>query len=151
MKVKVSVTHSYLTLWNPMDWSLPGYFVHGILQAILEWVAISSSWGSSNPGDWTCISCTAVRFFTIWVTREARKSTRKNMKVTQLCLTPCDPMTCSSPGSFLNGILQARILEWVAIPFFRRSSWPKVWAWVSCITGRFFIIWATRKVQKLWV
>ena len=37
--------------------------------------------------------------------------------VAQLCLTLCDPMDCSPPGSFVHGILQARILEWVAISF----------------------------------
>ena len=42
-------------------------------------------------------------------------------------------------------ILQARILEWVAIPFSRGSSWPKDWTEVSCIAGRFFTIWATRE------
>ena len=39
------------------------------------------------------------------------------MKVIQSCLTLCDPMDCSLPGSSIHGILQARILEWVAIPF----------------------------------
>ena len=42
--------------------------------------------------------------------------------VAQSCLTFCDPMDCSPPGSFVHGILQARILEWIAIPFFRGSS-----------------------------
>ena len=42
--------------------------------------------------------------------------------VTQLCLTLCDPMDCSPPGSFVHGILQARILEWVAISFFINKS-----------------------------
>ena len=37
----------------------------------------------------------------------------------QSCLTLCDPIDCSPPGSFIHGILQARILEWVAIPFSR--------------------------------
>ena len=45
--------------------------------------------------------------------------------VTQLCLTLCDPMDCSLPGSFVHGILQARILEWVAISFSRGSSQPR--------------------------
>ena len=50
---------SCLTLWAPMDCSPPGSSVHGVLQArILEWVAISSSTGSSPPRDQTCISCT---------------------------------------------------------------------------------------------
>ena len=43
--------------------------------------------------------------------------------VAQSCLTLCDLMDCSPPGSSVHGILQARILGWVAIPFFRRSSW----------------------------
>ena len=50
----------------------------------------------------------------------------------------------SLPGSSVHGILQARILEWVAIPFSRASSWPMDWTQVSCITGRFFTIWATK-------
>jgi len=60
------------------------------------------------------------------------------VKVTQLCLTLCDPMDCSPPGSSIHGILQARILEWVAIPFSRGSSQPRNQTWVSCIAGRFF-------------
>ena len=44
------------------------------------------------------------------------------VKVTQVCLTLCYPMDCSMPGSSANGILYARILEWVAIPFSRGSS-----------------------------
>ena len=42
----------------------------------------------------------------------------------QLCLTLCDPMDCSPPGSSVHGILQARILEWVAMPSSREASWP---------------------------
>ena len=43
-------------------------------------------------------------------------------EVTQSCLTLCDPMDCSPPGSSVHGILQARILEWVALFFFKGSS-----------------------------
>ena len=52
------------------------------------------------------------------------------------------------PGSSVHGILQARILEWVAIPFSRGSSWLRDWTWVSCIAGRFFTTWASR---FLWI
>ena len=45
---------------------------------------------------------------------------------------------CSLPRSSIHGILQARILEWVAIPFSRGSSQPRDQTWVSCIAGRFF-------------
>ena len=54
-------------------------------------------------------------------------------------------MDCSLPGSSVHWIHQARILEWVAIPFSRGSSWPRDQTWVSCIAGRFFTIWATRE------
>ena len=60
----------------------------------------------------------------------------------------CDPMDCSPPGLSVSGILQARILEWVAIPFFRGSSWPRDWTWVSCIAGEFFTTWATRETNS---
>ena len=51
----------------------------------------------------------------------------------------------SPPGSSVLGILQARILEWVAIPFSRGPSQPRDQTRASCIVGRFFTIWATRK------
>ena len=70
-----SVAQSYLTLCVPMDCSLPGSSIQGIFQArILEWVAISSSRGSSRFRDWTCVSCVfciAGGFFTFWAIREA--------------------------------------------------------------------------------
>ena len=52
-------------------------------------------------------------------------------------------MDCSLPGSSIPGILEARMLEWVAIPFSSGSFWPKVWTHSSWITGRFFTIWAS--------
>ena len=66
-------------------------------------------------------------------------------KSLQLYLTVCNPMDCSPPGSSVHGILQKRILEWVAIPFSRGSSQPRDRTWVSCIAGGFFTIWATRE------
>ena len=65
--------------------------------------------------------------------------------VPQLCLTLCDPMDYSLPGSSVHWILQARILEWIAIPFSRGSSWPRDRIQVSCIVGGLFTIWATRE------
>ena len=67
-------------------------------------------------------------------------------EVTQSCLTLFNPMDCSLPGSSIYRIFQARILEWVAVSFSRRSSQPKDWTWVSRIVGRCFTIWATREV-----
>ena len=57
-------------------------------------------------------------------------------KSLQSCLTLCDPMDCTLPGSSAHGILQARILKWVAIPFSRGSSQhrdPTHFSHVSCI------------------
>ena len=56
----------------------------------------------------------------------------------QSCPTLCDPMDCNLPGSCVHGIFQARILEWVAIPFSRGSSRPRDRTQVSCIACRFF-------------
>ena len=53
--------------------------------------------------------------------------------VAQSCSSLCDPMDCSSPGSSVHGVLQARIVEWVAIPFSRGSSWPRDQTHVSCV------------------
>ena len=61
------------------------------------------------------------------------------------CPTHCDPVDCSPPGSSVHGVLQARILEWVAISFSRGSSQPRDQAEVSCLAGRFFTLWATGK------
>ena len=61
--------------------------------------------------------------------------------VAQLCVTLCGLMDCSPRGSSVHGILQARILEWVAISSSRETSWPRdqtSTSWVSCIAGRFF-------------
>ena len=62
--------------------------------------------------------------------------------VIQLCLTLCETMDFSLPGSFVHGILQARLLEWVAVPFSIGSSWPRDWTQVSCFWRRFFTVWS---------
>ena len=68
--------------------------------------------------------------------------------VTQSCPTLWDPTDCSLPGSFVHGIFQARVLEWVAISFSRISSRPRDRTQVSCIGGRCFNLWATREALK---
>ena len=94
----------------------------GFFQAkILKWAAISFSRGSSQPKDWTHLSCLAGRFFA------------------QSCLW--DPMDCKPPGSPVHGILQARILEWIVISFSRGSSQLRDQTWVSCFAGKSFCKW----------
>ena len=62
----------------------------------------------------------------------------------------CKPNNCSPPGSSVHGILQARTLEWVALPFSRGSSQPRDQTRVSHIAGRFFTVWATWEAPLLW-
>ena len=87
--------------------------------------------GRCREGEWKQIPAQPIAEYSVlsigrWV-----------LKWLQLCpiLTP---WTCSRPGPSVHGILQARILEWVANPFSRESSWLRDWTWVSCTAGGFF-------------
>ena len=85
-------------------------------------------WDLSSPiSDWTYIPCIGDSLFL------TPKRFCIGVKVTQSCPTLCDPKDYT-----VHEILQARILEWVAILFSRGSSQPREWNWVSSITGRFF-------------
>ena len=102
----------------------------------------SSTRGSSQPKDRTCISSLAEGFFTT-VPPGKPKMYYKNVinmysgilcvKLLQLCPTLCDPMDCTLPGFSIHGILQARILEWVAMLSSRGSSQPRDWSSISSI------------------
>ena len=100
-----SFTHSCLTLYDSMDCSLPGSSVHGILQArILEWVAMPSSRGSSQPKDGNCIGTQVLYHFTTWEGPVRRVvavqccsvfSSVHCCSVALLCPTLCNPMDYS--------------------------------------------------------
>ena len=64
------------------------------------------------------------------------------VKIAQSCPTLCDPMDCSLPGSSVHGILQAIVLEWIAISFSKGSSQPRDRTQVSRIVDTHFTIWA---------
>ena len=70
------------------------------------------------------------------------------LSLAQSCLTLCNPLDYSPPGSSIHGNFQARILEWVAILFSRGSSQPRDKIQVSHIVGRFITIWATREAPS---
>ena len=72
---------------------------------------------------------------------------RTHAQSLQSCPTLCNPMDHSPPGSSVQGILQARILEWVAMPFSRWSSQPRDQTCFSCIAGRFFTAELTPKAR----
>ena len=177
---------SCLTLCKPMDYSLPGSSVHGILQVrILEWVTMPSSRGFFWPRDLihvSYVSCigkyvlyhqhhlgssqrnttqekkgadywyTQQNGYTQQNTYAAWKSQIKKIiyciilvfsffkwvwlflfpKYSQSYSTLCNPM--DPPVSSVHGIFQARILEWVAISSSRGSSWPRGLTHISCIS-----------------
>ena len=114
--------------------------------------------GSSWTRNGTHVSCIGRWVLYHWTTRKApsnssleRNINSQNLKFTcvhaQLCLTRCDPIDCSPPGSSVHGISHARILEWVAISFSRESSWPWDWTPVSCIDRQILYLWATWKAH----
>ena len=137
VKSKSEVTQSCPTLCDPVDYSLSGSSVHGILQVrILEWVAISFSRGEVTAAAKSLVVSDSVRPHRRQPTRLPRpwdspgKNTgvgcqfllqcmkvKSESEVAQSCLTLSDPMDCSLLGSSVHGIFQARVLEWGAIAF----------------------------------
>ena len=118
----------------------------------MEWVVMHSSKGSSQPKDWTCVSRTTGEFLTteppgkpcgyLWTSVDICSHLKHLKHIVfkkpnsiplnkipisnvshSVVSTLCDPMDYSLPGSSVHGILQARILEWVAISFSWGSSW----------------------------
>ena len=77
-----------------------------------------------------------------------KEKKKVKVKVAYFCPTLCDPKDCSPLGSSVHGILQARILEWVAIPFSRESSQSRDQTWVFRIADRFFTISATKEALQ---
>ena len=89
--------------------------------------------GLSSCGRWAWLPCS------MW----GLNSLKVKVLVAQPCPTLCNPIDRNPPGSSVCGILQARILEWEAIPFSRDPSQPRDRIPVSCIAGGFFFtIWA---------
>ena len=86
-------------------------------------------------------------FFLLWRPVETCRAGYCSLRLSAVCALSLSrapwTVTCQAPLSL--GILQARMLEWVAHPFSRRSSWSRNWTGVSCMAGIFFTSWATRK------
>ena len=160
-----SVTQSCLTLCDPMDCSTPGFPVHHQLlgltqthvhqvgaaiqpshhllssasppafnlsqhQGLFQWILCirwpkywSFSFNICPSNEYSGLISLRIDWFDLFAVQRTRKSRFQ---------------------------LQARILEWVAFPFSRRSSQPRDWIQVTCIAGRFFTSWATRGAQEYW-
>ena len=136
------------TFRGPMDCSPLGFSVHGICQVRkLEWVVISFSRGSSWPRDWTLFSCLSGRFLITEPPGKPSYSIEKSES--ESCSVVSDSL--QPRGLYtVHGILQARILEWVAFLSSRGSSQSRDRTQVSHIAGRFFTSWAVREAQKCW-
>ena len=133
-RCSVLVTQSCPTLRDPMDCSPPGSSVHGILQArIVEWVAIPFSRGSSQGSHLGIEPGSPTLQVDSLLSEPPGKLRAPEVKLARSCLTLCNPMDYT-----VHGILQARILEWVAIPFSRGFSQPRDQTRVSCTAGGFF-------------
>ena len=127
------------TLFDPMDSSPPGSFVHGILQArFLEWVAMPSSRRSSWPNLYL------LRFLNWLVSSSPLAPPGKPV----LRCKWSESRSAVSDSLRPHGLYQARILEWVAFPFSRGSSQPRDRTQISHITGGFFTSWATRETPS---
>ena len=109
------------------------------------WVISESCWWTGKP--WATVNGITKSWIRLndWADWKWSEVT-----VIQSCPTLCNPMGDSPPVFSVHGILQARILGCVAIPFFRGSSWPRDQTWVSRIAGRFFTIRA-KTVSLIWL
>ena len=144
---------------------------------ILEWIAKPSSSASFQPSYWICVSCIAGAFFTAepsgkpfhWVTVPQFNEKypidpftawlcqlfwRRTLFIFLAVLVErkwkslsCVRLFATLIDYTVHGILQARILEWLAVAFSRGSSWPRNHTRVSCIAGGFFTSWATREAH----
>ena len=128
-------THSSILIWRVPWTEEPG----GLWSMGSQ--RVRRSWEANNFTFCYCFHTTRAELRSY--NRDHRALSEWVSEVAQSCPTLCDPMDCNLPGSSLHGILQARVLEWVAISFSRGSSRPRDRTRVSCIPGRCFNLWAT--------
>ena len=133
-------SHNYVIIWETMNVVVvtpgPKVLCWEGLNQLVSTVLVLGHGGHSRTNCW----------LTKWILplqRTERKWKCWSLSCVQLFY---DPIDWSQPGSSVHGISQERILEWVAIPLSRRSSWPRDRTLVSCIAGRFFTIWSTREL-----
>ena len=116
--------------------SIPSFF----LELFLHWSPVGY-WAPTDLGSSSFSILSFCLSYCSWGFQS--KNADIDIEVAQLCPTFCNPMDSSLPGSSIHGIFQARVLEWVAISFSRRSSQHRDWTRVFRIVGRHFTVWAT--------
>ena len=135
--MKALVAQSCLTLCDPMDCSLPGFSVHGILQAgILKWVDIPFSRGSSQLRVWTQASYIAGRFFTVWPThnKSSKNVSWMSEGISRIYFTVSVCFNLSSFRFILNSMLcktflLKNILNFLALLSSHHTHLSRPWAW----------------------
>ena len=124
---------------NDMLITAPELEVHMLVNDSCVWIFISPS------EKWQCRrSVTPSTFF---ILTQKRINSVCVCYSLQSCLTLCYPKSCSPPGSSAHGSPQTRILEWVAVSFFRGPFQPRDRTQVACIAGRFLTVWAVREAH----
>ena len=122
--------------WGTEEWSQAPQKVSSVWSFRGVWSITSTVKLCSNPGEGVGLSysCTCPLLGKGCPDTHSHTNWLSLCVCSQSCLTPCDSMDCSPPGSSVHGILQARILEWVALSFSRGSSWPRDRTHVSCVS-----------------
>ena len=142
--------HSHLLRENPLTMLFESShqftpFLYNItLNSTFGTISYSLLWAELCPPTKSTRWSPKLYYFRMWLyLRQGSKSSKVSVSysVVSNSLWPHG----SPPGSFVHGILQERILEWVAIPFSRGSSRSRDQTQVSCIAGEFFTVWATRE------
>ena len=114
-----------IIIYNPLTRLCLFIFVHG-------------TWGERKGLGFCWLNSQVSVYLWILGRKAMTNRLRQNCVCAQSCPTLGDPMDCSPPGSTVHGVSQARILEWVAYPFSRRSFQPGNQTRVSCTACRFF-------------
>ena len=155
---KAMATHS-----STLAWKIPGTEEPGGLQSMGRWESGMTEWlhfhfllscigeGNGNPLQCSCVDnprdtgawwAAVFGVAQSWTRLKRLSSSSSSSLVVQWCLTLCDPLDSSLPGSSVHGIFQERILEWVAISYCRGSSPPRVWTHLSCLGRQSLYHWA---------
>ena len=135
---------------RPKDWT-PVFYISFLADGFFTTESpLASNFSLKSRPSWTIKKISPEVAFVLWgqncpqlknhcIQQSYNSLKCVRVKVAQSCLTLCDPMDYT-----VHGILQAKILEWVAISFARGSSQPRDRSQISHIAGEFFISWATR-------
>ena len=146
--------HKKVTLWGDEWFNEPdcgNNFTMCVCVCVLCVICVSHSVMSDSLRPHGLVACQVPLFMEFsrqeyWI-QIITLYTSNVCSVAKSCPSLCDTMDCSPPGFSVHGILQARILEWVAISFSRRSSWPRDQTHVSLFGRQILYCWATREAH----